>query len=262
MFTYSTLLYEQRGSVAVITLNRPERRNAVTHELLTELNHALGRAEQEPTMRALLLTGAGKSFCAGQDLSVFGGPSTSESVQQTVLNFYKPVILRMCSMGKPIIGAINGAAAGAGASLALACDLRVMAEDASLVMAFSNIGLAPDAGASWFLVRQVGYSRALEIAIEGERISAQRCLELGLTNRLAPVESLLSTAMAWATHLAQRPSLAIGLTKRVMNEALQDDLVTVIHREAELQGITIVSADHHEGVAAFLEKRKPVFVGR
>jgi 2-(1,2-epoxy-1,2-dihydrophenyl)acetyl-CoA isomerase len=259
MSTYLTLLYEQRDSVAVITLNRPDRRNAVTHELLTELYDAFGRAEQERSVCAVVLTGAGKSFCAGQDLSAFGGPSTSESVQQTVLNFYKPVILRMCSMGKPIIGAINGAAAGAGASLALACDLRVMAEDASLVMAFSNIGLAPDAGASWFLVRQVGYSRALEIAIEGERISAQRCLALGLTNRVAAGEALLSMALAWAAHLAQRPTLAIGLTKRVMNEALQDDLETVIHREAELQGITIASADHREGVAAFLEKRKPVF---
>jgi 2-(1,2-epoxy-1,2-dihydrophenyl)acetyl-CoA isomerase len=245
----------------MITLNRPERRNAVTPALLQGLGAALDQANADPAVRAIVLTGAGKGFCSGQDLSAFGAMNSPEAVRTAVIENYKPVIMRMCTLGKPIIGAINGAAAGAGASLALACDLRVMAEDASLVQAFSNIGLVPDAGSSWFLVRLVGYSRAFEIAIEGERITAQRCLELGLTNRVTAAAGLLTEAQTWAQQLAQRPTLAIGLTKRAMQQATEQDLETIIHLEAELQTTTIVSHDHREGVAAFLEKRKPIFTG-
>lgn len=255
------ILYTVDQGVATITLNRPERRNAVTPALLQSLGVALDQAGADATVRAVVLTGAGKGFCSGQDLSAFGAMRSADEVRTTVIENYKPVIMRLCRLEKPIIGAINGAAAGAGASLALACDLRIMAEDGSLVQAFSNIGLVPDAGSSWFLVRLVGYSRALEIAIEGERISAQRCLELGLTNRLAPADALLGTAQGWAQQLAQRPTLAIGLTKRIMQQATQQDLETIIHLEAELQTKTIVSHDHREGVTAFLEKRKALFTG-
>ncbi len=255
------ILYTVDQGVATITLNRPERRNAVTPALLQGLGAALDQVGADAKVRAVVLTGAGKGFCSGQDLSAFGAMRSADEVRTTVIENYKPVIMRLCRLEKPIIGAINGAAAGAGASLALACDLRIMAEDGSLVQAFSNIGLVPDAGSSWFLVRLVGYSRALEIAIEGERISAQRCLELGLTNRLAPADALLSAAQSWAQQLAQRPTLAIGLTKRIMQQAAQQDLETIIHLEAELQTQTIVSHDHREGVTAFLEKRKPSFTG-
>lgn len=261
MSNYHTLLYATDDAVASITLNRPERRNAVTQQLLAELHHAFGRAGDDPSVRAILLMGAGKSFCAGQDLSVFNGPANPERVRSIILDFYKPLILRMCTLEKPIVGAINGAAAGAGASLALACDLRIMAEDGYLMQAFSNIGLVPDAGSSWFLVRQVGYSRAFAIAAEGERITAQRCLELGLTNRIAPADSLLTQAYTWALGLAQRPTLALGLTKRAMMAATQQNLESILHLEAELQSIVAQSQDHCEGVTAFLEKRSPVFQG-
>lgn len=262
MSTEQPILYTTDQGVATITLNRPDRRNAVTPQLLQELRAALDRAAADPAVRALVLTGAGKGFCAGQDLSAFGGFTSPEQVRATVLTHYKPVIMRLCTLEKPIIGAINGAAAGAGASLALACDLRIMAADATLVQAFSNIGLVPDAGSSWFLVRLVGYSRALEIAITGERISAARCLELGLANRVVPSADLVTAAQTWAQQLAQRPTLAIGLTKRIMQQASDRDLATIIHLEAEMQMAAVLSHDHREGVTAFLEKRQPLFTGK
>jgi 2-(1,2-epoxy-1,2-dihydrophenyl)acetyl-CoA isomerase len=258
MTTYQTIRYERDAGVATITLNRPERRNALTQAMLAELADAFAHAGADNATRAILLAAAGKS----QDLSAIQAEISPEQVRALVLDYYKPLILRMCTLEKPILGAINGAAAGAGASLALACDLRIMADDGYLLQAFSNIGLVPDAGSSWFLTRQVGYSRAFEIAAEGERIAAQRCLELGLTNRIAPADQLLAEAEAWAARLAQRPTLALGLTKRAMLAATGQDLATVLDLEAELQGLAAQSQDHREGVAAFLEKRSPVFQGR
>ncbi|MFN8490103.1 MAG: enoyl-CoA hydratase-related protein [Caldilineaceae bacterium] len=262
MSTYQTILYAVDHGVATLTLNRPDRRNAITQELLSELLQAFTQAGDDPDVRAVVLTGAGKGFCSGQDLSAFAGNTSGEQVRRSVLDYYKPLIMRMVTLPKPIIGAINGAAAGAGASLALACDLRILAEDAYLMQAFSNIGLVPDAGSSWFLVRLVGYSRALEIAIEAERLSAHRCLELGLANRVTTAESLLSDAQSWAQHLAQRPTFAIGLTKQAMVQATEQNLETLIEVEAELQAKAVMSYDHKEGVTAFIEKRKPVFQGR
>lgn len=262
MSTYQTILYAVDQGVATITLNRPDRRNAITQELLSELRQAFTQAGDDPAVRAVVLTGAGKGFCSGQDLSAFAGNASGEQVRRSVMEYYKPLIMRMVTLPKPIIGAINGAAAGAGASLALACDLRILAEDAYLMQAFSNIGLVPDAGSSWFLVRLVGYSRAFEIAIEAERLSAHRCLELGVANRVTTSASLLSDAQSWAQHLAQRPTLAIGLTKQAMLQATEQNLETLIEVEAELQVQAVMSYDHKEGVTAFVEKRKPVFQGR
>jgi 2-(1,2-epoxy-1,2-dihydrophenyl)acetyl-CoA isomerase len=187
---------------------------------------------------------------------------SGDDVAAYIVANYQPLMQLICTLPKPVIAAVNGVAAGAGASLALACDLRVMADDAQLMQAFSNIGLVPDAGACWFLARQVGYSRAYEIAIEGERIGAARCLELGLTNRVVPAAELLPAAHAWAATLAERPTRALALTKLALYQALQSDLAETIAYEAELQKQTIVSADHREGLAAFRERRKPVFTGR
>jgi 2-(1,2-epoxy-1,2-dihydrophenyl)acetyl-CoA isomerase len=257
-----TVLYRVENGVATITLNRPERRNAVTPAMLQALHEQFVQAGQDENVRAVLLTGAGKGFCAGQDLSVFGGVPEPEAVRDVVLNYYRPMIESICQLEKPVIAAINGVAAGAGASLALACDLRIMAEDASILMAFSNIGLVPDAGASWFLTRLVGYSRAYEIAITGERVTALRCLELGLANRITAVNALAADAEQWAQQLAQRPTMALGLTKRVMLQATQQDLAAILVAEAELQAQAITTADHREGVKAFVEKRLPVFTGQ
>ncbi|MCB9151621.1 MAG: enoyl-CoA hydratase/isomerase family protein, partial [Caldilineaceae bacterium] len=157
MFSYETILFTQEGHTAVLTLNRPERRNAFTHQMLRELADAVQRCATDETIRAVLIGGAGKGFCAGQDLSTFDGVPAPDDVYDAVMNYYKPLIMALTGLEKPVIAAIQGAAAGAGVSLALACDLRIMAADAYLMLAFSNIGLVPDAGASWFMTRHLGY---------------------------------------------------------------------------------------------------------
>lgn len=254
--------YDLDGAVALITLNRPERRNALDQSTITGLTEAFTAARDAGEVRAIVLTGAGKGFCSGADLSVFADRPSPEEVYEYLVTFYQPLMQLISTIEKPVIGAINGMAAGAGAGLALACDLRVMANDGALLQAFSNIGLVPDAGASWFFARLLGYSRAYELTIQGEPIPAARCLDLGLTNRVATAATLLPEALAWATKLAQRPTLALGLTKRALYHALQHDLASTIEYEAQLQKQTIVSEDHREGVAAFLEKRAPQFKGR
>jgi 2-(1,2-epoxy-1,2-dihydrophenyl)acetyl-CoA isomerase len=258
----STILYEQVEQVAQITLNRPDRRNALNAQLNEDLLAAFNHARDNDNVRAIVLTGAGKGFCAGADLSGFSQRPTAEQVYESILNSYQPLMGLITTIEKPVIAAVNGVAAGAGAALALACDLLVMAEDASIMMAFSNIGLVPDAGACWFLLRQVGYSRAYQIAIEGERISAARCLEFGLTNKVASPEQLLPQALAWAHKLAKRPTLALGLTKHALHHAAQNDLASTIEYEARLQKQTIPSHDHLEGVKAFAERRPPEFTGQ
>jgi 2-(1,2-epoxy-1,2-dihydrophenyl)acetyl-CoA isomerase len=255
-------LYAQEDQVAQITLNRPERRNALNAQLNQDLLAAFGHARDDESVRAIVLTGSGRGFCAGADLSDFAQQPTAEQVYDGILTSYQPLMGLITTIEKPVIAAINGVAAGAGAALALACDLLVMAEDASLMMAFSNIGLVPDAGACWFLLRQVGYGRAYQIAIEGERISAASCLQFGLTNKVVAADQLLPEAQAWAAKLAKRPTLALGLTKHALNYAARHDLASTIEYEARLQKQTIPSHDHLEGVRAFAERRSPEFKGR
>uniref|UniRef100_A0A7C1JRT8 Enoyl-CoA hydratase n=1 Tax=Caldilinea aerophila TaxID=133453 RepID=A0A7C1JRT8_9CHLR len=258
---YKTVLYSVEDAVAVIRMNRPERRNAFTPEMLTELNDAFHRAEQDSAVRIIVLTGEGPTFSAGQDLSIFTGEVNATNVREAIKTYYKPLILRMTSMPKIVIGAINGGAAGAGASVALACDLRIMDEDGYLLQAFSNIGLVPDAGSTWFMARMVGYSRALQFCIEAERISAPRCLQLGLCNQIVAGSFLMHKAMEWAKTLAQRPSKALGWTKQALNASMHSSLEAAIDYEADLQALAIATQDHKEGVMAFLQKRAPVFRG-
>ena len=258
---YQTILYNVEEGVATVRLNRPDRRNALTSEMLSELHTAVVAAANDPAVRAIVLTGEGPTFCAGQDLSIFTGQLDGHAVREAIVKYYKPLIMAMVEIEKPIIGAINGGAAGAGASLALACDLRVMAGDAYILQAFSNIGLVPDAGSTWFMARLVGYSRALQLCVEAERIPAARCLEWGLCNRVVPAGELQGAAQAWARSLAQRPTMAVGWTKQALCAAMTTMLEASIHLEADLQAQAVQSADHREGVMAFMQKRAPQFRG-
>ncbi len=263
MPTQDPLLYLDRdGAVATITLNRPERRNALSPDLGAALRAVLAEIGADAAVRAVVLTGAGEGFCSGADLTAFGEVPTPEAVARHLTERSLPTTEHLATMEKPVLAAVNGAAAGAGAAPALACDLRVMAEDAHLVVAFSNVGLVPDMGASWLLARQVGYGRAFEIAAEAKPVPAGRCLELGLANRVAPADALLDETHAWAEHLAQRPTRALGLTKRALYDALACSLPEAVRREAQLQEEAAATHDHREGVQAFLEKRPPAFTGR
>ncbi len=261
MSDYKTVLYTVDDAVAIIRMNRTERRNAFTLPMLGELDDAFCRADADTAVRAIVLTGEGPTFSAGQDLSIFSGALDASHVRDAIRTYYKPLIEHMVTMPKMIIGAINGGAAGAGASLALACDLRIMADDAYILQAFSNIGLVPDAGATWFMARMVGYSRALQLCIEAERISAPRCLELGLCNQVVTASFLMHKTLGWARALAQRPTKALGWTKQALNASMQCSLDAAIEYEADLQAQAIVTHDHQEGVMAFLQKRAPIFRG-
>jgi 2-(1,2-epoxy-1,2-dihydrophenyl)acetyl-CoA isomerase len=257
----ATVLTNVDDGVMTITLNRPDKRNAMNAELNDELVDALRVARGDDDVRAVIVTGAGKGFCAGADLTLFAQIDRPEFVRDYVIDNYKTMMELITSMKKPVIAAVNGSAAGAGASLALACDFRVMAEDASIYQAFIKIGLVPDAGSCWLLARQVGYSKALEIATSGEPVNAAQCAELGLANRVVGSNELMGAANEWAQQLSRMPTRAIAMTKEAMHFAMDHDLGKTIEREAELQARAVQTHDHKEGVSAFLEKRDPDFKG-
>jgi 2-(1,2-epoxy-1,2-dihydrophenyl)acetyl-CoA isomerase len=250
---------ERDGAVATLVLDRPQAMNAVTKASRRELIAAIKDVARDRAVRAVVLTGEGRAFCAGQDLREEGA---LEDVAATVRETYAPIVSGLVAMEKPVIAAVNGPAAGAGLSFALACDLRLMAEDAFLTMAFSNIALVPDSGGSWFLARSLGYARALELAMTGRRIDAEEALSLGLVQQVVPGNRLRAEAASLAAELAARPTQAIAWTKRLMREALTSTLEQTLESEAQLQAAAVRSHDHQEGVRAFLERRPPVFEGK
>jgi 2-(1,2-epoxy-1,2-dihydrophenyl)acetyl-CoA isomerase len=254
------LRFEIADGVATITLDRPDALNALTIPLKHELRAALDRSASDPAVRAIVLTGAGRAFCAGQDLRERLEPD-APPLEVELRERYNPIILAMRALEKPIVGAINGVAAGAGASLAFACDLRLAAEGASFLLAFGRIGLIPDSGATWLLPRQIGAARAAEMALLGESVSAAQAERLGLVTRVVSPDKLLAETRALAVRLAGMAPRALALTKRALEQTWSASLDEQLETEAELQGIAGATADHAEGIAAFVEKRPPRFTG-
>jgi 2-(1,2-epoxy-1,2-dihydrophenyl)acetyl-CoA isomerase len=258
---YLTIQLDTHGGVTTLTLNRPEVLNAFNNQMADEVLAALKAAERDPATRCLVLTGAGRGFCAGQDLAALRDRPEGTSFRAHLQHTFNPIISRLRALEKPVIAQINGAAAGAGLGIALACDLRYMAEGARLRFAFSGIGLAPDSGTSFFLPRLIGYARAFELAASNMPVAAKAALELGLVESVFPDAALAGEVQAIAARLAQGPTKAIGLLKRAMNKSFELSLDEALDYEAHLQEIAGQTADHREGVAAFLEKRPPVFKG-
>lgn len=259
--TYSTILYQVSDGVAILTLNRPEVLNALTEKMAHELMDALKRAERDAQVRCLLLTGAGRGFCSGQDLGDMQQREPGELISDHLRRGYNRLVTQMTGLEKPIIGAINGVAAGAGCGVALAADVRIASEQASFMLAFSRVGLVPDSGVTWLLPRLVGYARAYMMAISAEKIPAAAALAWGMVNEVTPHDQLMEISLAWARRLAAGPTRAFGLTKRAMLAGWNKTLPEALEYEALLQDIAGSSHDFLEGVSAFLTKRPPEFRG-
>jgi 2-(1,2-epoxy-1,2-dihydrophenyl)acetyl-CoA isomerase len=250
--------YEQHGAVAIVTINRPDSMNAFTTELSAELLATMERVHHDDSVRAIVLTGEGRCFSAGADLkSGFDGRPVFGKLQHE----YRPVIFEIMNMPKPVIAAVNGSAAGIGMSMALSCDLLLIADNAFLLSPFTTISLVPDGGLNWLLVKQLGYRRAFQLSVESERIDAQRCVELGLANKAVAADKLMDTAQEWAQTLSKRAPLSIAATKKAMRLANDGDWASVFDLEAQLQQQLAGSPDNTEGVQAFFEKRSPEFKG-
>ena len=253
------ILKERQDGVLVLTLNRPEKLNAITGELLDALYAALKEGEEDREVRALLLTGAGRAFSAGQDLTEFGDRKPDYEAH---LRRYNRVVEALSGLEKPLVVAVNGVAAGAGMSLALWGDLRLAAVGASFTTAFVRIGLVPDSGLSFLLPRLVGLAKAQELLLLSPRLSAEEALALGLVHRVVPAEKLMEEALSLAKELAQGPTRAYALTKQLLLETYRLSLTEALALEAVLQGQAGQTQDHEEGVRAFREKRPPRFQGR
>ncbi|MEL6367760.1 MAG: enoyl-CoA hydratase-related protein [Pseudomonadota bacterium] len=256
----TVVLYEVTGAVATVTLNRPDAMNSFDQQMRAELTDALRRASSDTSIRAVVLTGAGRGFSAGADLTA--GFPEDKTVEAQLQREYRPSFDEIRTMPKPVIAAINGAAAGIGMSYAMATDLAVMGEGAFLLAPFSTISLVPDGGATWLLQKQLGYRRAFQLAVEAERIDAQRCLDWGLVNRVVPNKNVLAEAQAWAQTLAARAPLSLRATKRTMRHAEAGSWESAFDMEAQIQTSLVGSEDNVEGVAAFFEKRQPQFNGK
>jgi len=250
--------HEQQGAVAVISLNSPDGMNLLTTQLSVELLRVLELVKDNNSIRVVVLTGDGRCFSGGADLKRdFEGKSVLEKLQQE----YRPILSTIGTMPIPVIAAVSGSASGIGMSLALQCDLMIMADNAFLLSPFTTISLLPDGGLNWILVRQLGYRRAFQLSIESERIDAQRCVELGLANKAVPAEELPGAAVRWAEKLSKRAPLSLAATKKAMRYAMDHDWASCFDTEAELQEKLFDSEDCAEGIEAFFEKRQPDFKG-
>ncbi|PHM62525.1 2-(1,2-epoxy-1,2-dihydrophenyl)acetyl-CoA isomerase PaaG [Xenorhabdus ishibashii] len=265
MENMSTVLTDIQAGVLSITLNRPECLNSFNEELHQQLSQAMDIAEQDGSVRCVLLTGTGRGFCAGQDLNDRNAIISDGSIPdlgRSVERYYNPLIRRMTSLPKPIICAVNGVAAGAGVSLALACDIVIASRTASFIQAFCRIGLTPDSGGSWFLPHKIGQARAMGMALLGDKISAEQALDWGMIWQVVAPEELEDKTQKLALHLATQPTLALGCIKQATYAAATNTLEQQLVLERDLQRQCGYSEDFREGVNAFIEKRQPTFKGK
>ncbi|HEY8374766.1 MAG TPA: enoyl-CoA hydratase-related protein [Pseudonocardiaceae bacterium] len=262
--TQPVLLVEDTDGVRTLTLNRPEVYNSLTVALKEELLAAVRAAAEDPSVRAVVITGAGRAFCAGQDLKehVELLKSGDPAPLRTVEDHYNPLIKAVFALPKPVIAAVNGTAAGAGASLAYACDLRIAARSAKFLMAFANVGLTADSGASWTLPRLIGYGRAMEMMLLAQPVDAEEALRIGMVNRVVDDGKALAEAQELAARMAAGPTTAYAKIKEAMQAAVAADLAAALEVEARTQAEAGRTADHREAVEAFVAKRKPNFTGR
>ncbi len=261
MGAYKFLRYQFANGVGMITLNRPEVYNALNDEITFELQDALKVVARDETVRAVVLTGEGKAFCSGQDLKASSGQE-KRSFLDSLHKRYNPIIRAIREMPKPVICRLNGVAAGAGCSLALACDVIVASEEATMIEVFINIGLVPDSGSSYFLPRLVGMAKAFELCSMGNKVKAREAMDMGLITKVVPPDQLDSAVGEYSNYYAQAPTKAIGLIKKMLNKSATSTLDDMLDYEAYCQEIAGNSQDYKEGVAAFLEKRRPKFVGK
>ncbi|TDD95652.1 enoyl-CoA hydratase-related protein [Actinomadura rubrisoli] len=258
-----TVLYDVTDGVGTITLNRPDAMNSLTVEMKEALRAAVEHAAADASARAVILTGAGRAFCAGQDLREHGDNlAAGRGLDDTVRRHYNPIVLAITGMAKPVIAAVNGVAAGAGASLAFACDLVVASDKARFATAFTGIGLAPDSGMSWTLQRLVGRAKAAELLLLGEPVKAPEALEIGLVSRVVPADELAPASVELARRLAAGPTVSYGAVKAALDHAATGDLASSLEKEAVLQDLCEKTADHHNATEAFLKKQQPTFEGR
>lgn len=263
----ATVLYEARGPVALVTLNRPQALNSFTRRMHQQLWEAFARIEEDRSIRAAVLTGAGRGFCAGADLSEFDFAPGPDLVRRAdpgpvIEECFNPTVRKLMALRVPTVAAVNGVAAGAGASIAMACDLAVAAPGASFIQAFSKIGLIPDAGGTWFLLKRLGLARALGCAMLGDKLGAQEAKEWGMVWDVAPDgEDCVQAAMALAQRLAAMPTRALVETRKLLRGAASRDLDAQLDAERDAQSALGRTHDYIEGVSAFLQKRPPVFKG-
>ncbi|GGJ69590.1 2-(1,2-epoxy-1,2-dihydrophenyl)acetyl-CoA isomerase [Anoxybacillus voinovskiensis] len=256
---YETIRYDIRNQVAWLTLNRPDKLNAFTEQMNKEITVALKQAANDETVRCLVITGTGRAFCSGEDLS---GVTEDMDHGEVLRTRYAPMMKALHSFEKPVVAAVNGVAAGAGMSLALACDFRLASEKASFVEAFIHVGLIPDAGNLYYLPRLIGHAKALELAVLGEKVTAQKAYELGLVTAVISEEAWEEEVARFAERLANLPTKAVGLIKRCLRQSWELSFTEYLEKEAFAQRIAGLTQDHREGVRAFFEKRRAIFQGK
>ncbi|HEY9784379.1 MAG TPA: enoyl-CoA hydratase-related protein [Candidatus Obscuribacterales bacterium] len=259
------LLIEKKNGVGIVTLNRPDKLNSFNDELTFRLQDALKELEKDNEVKAIVITGAGRGFCAGQDLqsrSISHEEGQRPSLGDSIRRRYNPLISKIRRMEKPVIAAVNGVAAGAGASLAFACDYRIVADNASFIQSFTKVGLVPDSGSTFLLPRLIGLTKAFELMLSADKLEAKEALDMGLVNKMVAADAVLKEATELAEKLARGPTKAFALTKRAVNRAVFADLEELLEYEASLQEIAGRSDDFQEGVKAFVEKRQPAYTGK